>query len=111
MGILNATPDSFFDQGRFFSLEKGIERGVCIAREGADILDIGGESTRPGAAFVDEEEEIHRVVPLIEALAPQISIPISIDTRKPRVAAKALEKGAKLINDITGFSDPAMQEL
>ena len=110
MGILNATPDSFFDKGAFFSLEKGIERALAIAPY-ADILDIGGESARPGAVRISEEEELRRVLPLIEALIPQLSIPISIDTYKPAVARAALEKGARLINDITGFADPAMQEL
>lgn len=111
MGILNATPDSFFDKGSFFSIQKGIEHALCMAKEGADIIDIGGESTRPGADPVDAEEELRRVIPIIEALAPQLSIPISIDTRKAQVAAAAVKKGAKLINDITGFSDPAMQEV
>jgi dihydropteroate synthase len=111
MGILNATPNSFFDKDSFFSLQSGIQRGLDIAREGADILDIGGESSSPGAESVAEEEELRRVLPLIEELAARLSIPISIDTCKPRVAAQAMEKGAKLINDITGFSHPAMQEI
>jgi dihydropteroate synthase len=111
MGILNATPDSFFDKGAFFSFEKAIERGLQLAQDGADILDIGGESTRPWAPPVDQEEELNRVLPLIDALAPQLSIPLSIDTRKAAVAQAAIAKGASCINDITGFCDPAMQEL
>lgn len=110
MGILNATPDSFFDKGAFFSLEMGIERALEIAKY-ADILDIGGESTRPGATPISEEEEKRRVIPLIESLKDRLSIPISIDTYKPKVARAAIEQGAKMINDITGFCDPQMQEL
>lgn len=110
MGVLNATPDSFFDKGAHFSLERGIERSLEIARF-ADILDMGGESTRPGAEVVSEEEERRRVVPLIEAVAPRVTIPISIDTYKVGVARAALEKGATMLNDIMGFADPAMQEL
>jgi dihydropteroate synthase len=110
MGVLNATPDSFFDKGAHFSLEKGIERALEMARF-ADILDVGGESTRPGAERVSEEEERRRVLPLIEAVAARVAIPLSIDTYKVRVARAALEKGAKMLNDITGFADPAMQEL
>jgi dihydropteroate synthase len=111
MGILNATPDSFFDQGAYFSLEQGIAHAIQMAKEGADIIDIGGESARPGAPPVDEKEEMQRVIPLIEVLYQQLHIPLSIDTRKASVAAMAVEKGASLINDISGFSDPAMQEM
>src|SRR4029079_1088916 len=92
-------------------LDKSVERAITFARDGADLIDIGGEATHPGAPPIDEEEEISRVIPLIEALKPHIAIPLSIDTHKPKVAQKAIEKGAKLINDITGFSHPAMQEL
>jgi dihydropteroate synthase len=109
IGILNATPDSFYSAHS--SLERAIERGVRIAQEGADIIDIGGESTRPDSLEVSEEEELRRVLPLIEALTALVSIPLSIDTRKAKVAKQALAKGAKLINDITGFCDPSMQEL
>jgi dihydropteroate synthase len=111
MGILNATPDSYYDKGSYFSFHKAVQRGLQIEQEGADILDIGGESARPWAEPVPLEEELRRVLPLIEALMPQLSIPISIDTRKAQVAARAVELGASLINDISGFSDPAMQEL
>lgn len=111
MGILNATPDSFYDQGAFFTFENAIAHALRMAREGADIIDIGGESTCPGATPIEEEEELRRVVPLLDALKSQLQIPISIDTRKARVAATAVDRGATLINDITGFSDPAMQEV
>jgi dihydropteroate synthase len=111
MGILNATPDSYYDKGSYFSFQKAFDRGLAIEKEGADILDIGGESTRPWAEPVTVEEEFRRVLPLIEAFIPQLSIPISIDTRKPEVAARAVALGASLINDITGFSNPAMQEI
>ena len=109
MGILNVTPDSFFDGGRY--VENAIERALEIEREGADIIDIGGESSRPGASPVSEDEELQRVIPIIEHLQDKISIPISIDTRKAGVASAAVEAGATLINDITGFSDPAMCEV
>lgn len=108
MGILNVTPDSFFDKGHFFSPELAIERGIEIYQEGADILDIGGESTRPGAKSVSLEEELARVIPVISALKKEIPIPISIDTMKAEVARQAVEAGADLINDVTGFSDPLM---
>ena len=111
MGILNSTPDSFFDKGAYFSLDKGIKRGLQLIEDGADILDIGGASSRPGAPIVEVEEEIRRVIPFIEALAPTTSIPISIDTGRFEVAKLAIEKGAKFINDITGFKDPKMREL
>ena len=110
MGILNATPDSFFDKGTFFSLEKSIERALEIEKY-ADIIDIGGESARPGASYIPEEEEKRRVLPLIKSLKTRLSIPISIDTYKPAVARAALELGAEMINDISGFCDPKMQEL
>src|SRR5690242_7198601 len=94
MGILNVTPDSYYDQGSYFSFQKAIQRGLNIEKEGADILDVGGESARPWAEPVTVEEEMRRVLPLIEALAPQLSIPISIDTRKAQVAARAVLLGA-----------------
>lgn len=111
MGILNATPDSFYSHSRFPGLEDGIRRGVEIFEEGADILDIGGESSRPSAAAVTEEEERQRVIPLINALTKKISIPISIDTCKPAVARAAIDSGAAMINDITGFTNPEMRKL
>lgn len=108
MGILNVTPDSCVDQGRHFEPDLAIQRGIQICQEGADWLDIGGESTRPDAAPVLEEEELERVIPVIKALKKAISTPISIDTMKARVAAQAIEVGASFINDISGFSDPEM---
>lgn len=112
MGILNITPDSCFDQGRWFDPIKAVMRGLEIQRQGADILDIGGESTRPNAIPVSEKEELTRVIPVILALKEKgISIPISIDTMKPKVAAAALEAGASWINDVTGFSDPDMRSI
>lgn len=111
MGILNVTPDSFYDRGRWFDPAIAIKRGIQIFQEGADILDIGGESTRPGAVAVSEEEEIRRVIPVIEALKKEVQIPISIDTMKPKVAEAALLAGASFINDISGFSHPQMRQL
>ena len=100
MGIVNVTPDSFSDGGRFFSTETAVKQGLELARQGADILDIGGESTRPRATPVDAAEESKRVLPVIRELAAQLSIPISIDTMKPEVAAAALAAGASIVNDV-----------
>ena len=108
MGILNCTPDSFFDGGRYFDEKAAIRRGLEMVEEGADIIDIGGESTRPGAKEVSIEEELRRVIPVIKALKDH---PISIDTCKPEVAEKALEAGATLINDVTGFRQPEMRQI
>src|SRR5438270_2045262 len=102
MGVLNVTPDSFSDGRRFFNAEKAIEQGRKMVGEGADIIDVGGESTRPGAEPVDAAEEKRRVLPVIEELAHQSRALISIDTSKPEVAEAALEAGAKIVNDITG---------
>lgn len=104
MGVLNVTPDSFYDGGRYFSTSKAIAHGVEMASLGADIIDIGGESTRPGAMPVSIEEECQRVIPVITALAKEINIPISIDTRNPEVMARALDVGAQIINDISGLA-------
>lgn len=103
MGILNITPDSFSDGGRFLDPEAAIAQGKRLAQAGAAVIDIGGESTRPGAREVPEKEEIARVVPVIEALAAAASVPISIDTRKAAVAARAIEAGASIINDVSGL--------
>lgn len=111
MGILNATPDSFYDQSRFFDLEAAVKRGLQISNEGADLIDIGGESTRPGASPVSLEEECRRVIPLIKQLKSLVSIPLSIDTLKPKVASQALQAGADWINDVSGFRDPEMREI
>ncbi len=106
MGIVNVTPDSFSDGGRFFATEAAIAHGLKLAEESADWLDIGGESTRPGAAPVSVQEELDRVLPVIEALRARIETPLSIDTMKPAVAQVALAAGAALWNDVTGFRDP-----
>lgn len=111
MGILNVTPDSCFDQGRWFEHSIAIQRGIEICREGADWLDIGGESTRPGATPVSESEELGRVIPVIKALKREIPIPISIDTMKAKVAEAAIEAGASLINDVSGLRDPVMRQV
>ncbi|MGQ9693146.1 MAG: dihydropteroate synthase [Thermodesulfobacteriota bacterium] len=103
MGTLNVTPDSFSDGGLFFDLEKAVARGRQMAAEGADIIDIGGESTRPGAKPLDEEEELRRVIPLVRSLRKEVNIPISVDTRKSRVAEESLAAGADMINDISAL--------
>ncbi|MEC1525220.1 dihydropteroate synthase [Neobacillus niacini] len=102
MGILNATPDSFSDGGKYNNIEQAVERAKEMVKNGADIIDIGGESTRPGYTVISDEEEIERVVPLIEAISKQVSVPISIDTYKAQVAQAAVEAGAHIINDIWG---------
>ena len=104
MGILNVTPDSFSDGNVYFDQKKAIERGLQMADEGADILDIGGESTRPGSKPVTTRQEIARIVPVIEGLSRKIKIPISVDTTKSQVAEKALEAGAEMVNDISALS-------
>jgi dihydropteroate synthase len=111
MGVLNVTPDSFSDGGEFFDTNEAIEHGLKMAAEGAAIIDVGGESTRPGSASVSAEEQIRRVVPVVEALAKKVNVPISIDTTNCEVAAAALEAGAAMINDITALSDERMGEL
>jgi dihydropteroate synthase len=109
MGIVNVTPDSFSDGGRFLACDDAIAQGLRLMDEGADILDIGGESTRPFSDAVSTEEELGRVIPVIEALARRGTIPISIDTTKAEVARQALEAGASIINDVSALRvDPAM---
>lgn len=103
MGIVNVTPDSFSDGGFFFDCDAAVAQGEKLAEEGADILDIGGESTRPFSEAISDEEEIRRVIPVIEKLAGRISIPISIDTTKAVVARQAVEAGASMINDISAL--------
>lgn len=100
MGILNVTPDSFADGGRFSDLGRALEHALRMVEEGAAIIDVGGESTRPGSAEVSAEEELTRVVPVIEHLAPRIPVPISVDTSKPVVMRAAVEAGAGMINDV-----------
>lgn len=102
MGILNVTPDSFSDGGEFNQIERAVEHAREMAANGADIIDIGGESTRPGYTVISDEEEIERVVPVIKAISEQVPIPISIDTYKAEVAKQAIEAGAHIINDIWG---------
>jgi len=102
MGVLNVTPDSFSDGGRFLSTEKAVERGLNMSQEGAQIIDVGGESTRPGAESVAAEEELRRVVPVIKELRAKIEIFVSIDTSKAHVARAAIEAGASIVNDVTG---------
>ena len=109
MGIVNVTPDSFFDGGRFFDAKAAVEHGLRLVAEGADILDIGGESTRPGSLPIDADEELRRVMPVVEKLCKQTDVPVSIDTSKASVAQRAIEAGAKIINDVTALTgDPAM---
>ncbi len=111
MGILNVTPDSFSDGGRSLAFDDALSTAARLVAEGADILDIGGESSRPGADIVPEAEEIARVVPVIKALADQGTVPISIDTTKPEVAARAIAAGASILNDIRGLDDPELLAL
>ncbi|MHC4070069.1 MAG: dihydropteroate synthase [Planctomycetota bacterium] len=111
MGVLNVTPDSFSDGGRFFNAAAAIEHGLKMAADGAAIIDVGGESTRPGSESVPAEEQIRRVVPVIEGLCERMEVPISIDTYNVEVAEAALETGAVMINDITALGDERMAEL
>jgi dihydropteroate synthase len=111
MGVLNVTPDSFSDGGRFFDPEAAVVRGMELAAEGADLLDIGGESTRPGSEAVPADEERRRVLPVIKRLAAEVDVPISIDTRKAEVAEAALEVGATIVNDVTAGGDPRTFEV
>jgi dihydropteroate synthase len=109
MGIVNVTPDSFSDGGHFLNQDAAVEQGVQLVEEGADLLDIGGESTRPYAERVDAAEEMRRVLPVFEGLAQQVSVPLSIDTSKAAVAEAAIAAGAEIVNDVTGLAgDPAM---
>ena len=112
MGVLNATPDSFSDGGRFADPGAAEARALAMAEEGADLVDVGGESTRPGAEPVPVEEEIRRVVPVVERLrARGFPLPVSVDTSKPEVARAALDAGADLVNDVAGLAAPGMAEL
>src|SRR5437870_1986347 len=97
MGILNVTPDSFSDGGWFFDQESAVARGIQMVAEGADLIDVGGESTRPGAARVPVEQEVDRVVPVIKRLTAEVDVPVSVDTRKADVAGAALEVGATIV--------------
>jgi dihydropteroate synthase len=111
MGVLNVTPDSFSDGGEFAGIEAAVRQAEKLAAEGAAIIDIGGESTRPGAEPVAEAEELRRVLPVVERLATDSRFVLSIDTMKPAVARAALAAGAEIVNDVTGLRDPEMREV
>ncbi len=112
MGVVNATPDSFFSESRFTALDEALRRGGALAEQGADLIDVGGESTRPGSLPVGEQEEMDRVVPLIAALRREIDLPVSVDTTKSAVAREAVAAGADFINDISALRfDPAMADV
>lgn len=108
IGILNVTPDSFSDGGRFRHPERALERAERMVEEGADLLDVGGESTRPGAAPVDAAEERARVLPVVRLLKARLSVPVSVDTRRAEVARSVLEEGAEVVNDVSALADPEM---
>ncbi len=110
-GILNVTPDSFSDGGRFDSLDRAVEHGRALAAEGADLIDIGGESTRPGARPPTVAEEVDRVVPVIEALVRQVPVPLSVDTSRPDVMQAAVAAGASMINDVRALRSPGALEV
>src|ERR1700720_581492 len=112
MGVLNVTPDSFSDGGNFLSQEKAVQHALQMERDGADLIDIGAESTRSGSLGVTAEEEWSRLAPVLAALRTRLTIPISIDTRKSEIAAKAIESGAEIINDVSGLNhDPRIAEI
>ena len=112
MGVLNVTPDSFSDGGKSFDPERAVQQALAIEQAGADLLDIGGESTRPGSTAVSAKEELARVLPVLQALRGLLKIPVSIDTQESEVAEAALEAGAQMINDISGLkSDPRIAEV
>ena len=106
MGVVNVTPDSFSDGGRFLDPNRAIAHGRELVAAGADLLDVGGESTRPGAEPVAADEELRRVLPVVEALASDGAVPVSIDTSKAVVARAALDSGAAIVNDVTAGGDP-----
>ncbi len=113
MGIVNITPDSFFDGGKYLNTEAAVQHAKQLVADGADILDLGAESTKPGSDPVKEEEELRRLLPVLDALqeSPEIKVPISIDTYKPAVAEACIKRGAHIINDITGMQNPKMREI
>jgi dihydropteroate synthase len=112
MGVLNVTPDSFSDGGNFFSQEKAVQHALQMERDGADLIDIGAESTRPGSLGISAEEEWSRLAPVLAALRTRLKIPISVDTRKSEIAVKAIESGAEIINDVSGLKyDPRIGEI
>src|SRR5260221_2971329 len=112
MGVLNVTPDSFSDGGKFFDVSRAVQHALAMQRDGADIIDVGAESTRPGAAEISAAEELRRLLPVLEALRGKLKIPISVDTQKSAVAELALGAGAQIINDISGLrSDPRLAKV
>jgi dihydropteroate synthase len=112
MGVVNVTPDSFFDGGRYLDVESAVAHAVRLVEEGADLLDVGAESTHPGAEIVNEAEEWRRAIPVVAAIAKAVSVPISIDTSKSAVAREALHSGAVLVNDVTALrGDPTMVDV
>jgi dihydropteroate synthase len=111
MGIVNVTPDSFSDGGKYTSVDKAIEHALKLVEEGADILDIGGESTRPGATPVSLEDELSRVIPVIEQLSGLVNVPLSIDTYKPQVMKAALDAGVDIINDVRALQEPGALDI
>ncbi|HSB30632.1 MAG TPA: dihydropteroate synthase, partial [Candidatus Sulfobium mesophilum] len=112
MGIINTTPDSFSDGGLHFSRSAAVDACLRMVDDGADIIDVGGESTRPGSDPVSLEEELRRTLPVIESVSSKVNVPISIDTYKAEVAKRALDAGASMVNDISGLAfDPAMPEI
>ena len=111
MGFLNVTPDSFADRGKHFNKQDAVDHAFKMEEEGADFIDIGGESSRPGSRPVPMDEELRRVLPVIEAIIPRLKIPVSIDSCKPEVARKAVEYGASLLNDIQALNHPEMVEI
>lgn len=110
MGILNVTPDSFSDGARYRAPRAAVDHGLRMVAEGADLIDVGGESTRPGASPVELDEELRRVVPVVEALADVVDVPISVDTSKPEVMTAAIAAGASMINDVRAFAEPGALE-
>jgi dihydropteroate synthase len=110
MGVLNVTPDSFSDGGRYFEPAAALERALQLAEDGAAIVDVGGESTRPGATPVEAAEELRRVIPVVERLAANLAVPVSVDTRKPEVMRQALAAGAAMVNDVSALTAPGALE-
>ena len=111
MGVLNVTPDSFSDGGNYHDPEKAIKRAMKMVEQGADIVDVGGESTRPFSEEISPEKEISRVLPVIEKLVEEMDVPVSVDTRHPETARKCIDAGACILNDVSGLRDEAMREL
>lgn len=111
MGILNVTPDSFSDGGKFIDIEKAVTHGIAMEEQGADIIDVGGESTRPSSGAVSIDEERSRVFPILKRLLDEVKIPVSVDTYKPEIAKEALELGVHMINDVNALREPGMVEL